>query len=225
MCHPACPGRCFFPFNWRYCFGDAANGECRADVDGSPITPPSTGNVFGGPSFLDQIDYDPRNDLPRDVVGGDVVRSMPPQCNADAYDNAGEWAQYGGKTYNNNFNDNWFDQANAITAPDPFVAVPLDRAPQPMDTILTAIVPGTTPPPFVPVPHNETITNTTATATPVRTEASEWWKLWLLIGALLLLLTVLLLAMFCGPKERIRTPIKRVEEEIPILVQEQVVVE
>ena len=93
-----------------------------------------------------------------------------------------------------------------------------------MDTLVTAIIPGTTPPPFVPVPHNETITNTT-TVNPVRTEASEWWKLWLLLGALLLLMTVLLLAMFCGPKERIRTPIKRVEEEIPILVQEQVVVE
>jgi len=88
-----------------------------------------------------------------------------------------------------------------------------------MDTLVTAIIPGTNPPPFVPVPHNETITNTT-TVNPVRTEASEWWKLWLLLGALLLLLTVLLLAMFCGPKERIRTPIKRVEEEIPILVQE-----
>lgn len=150
---------------------------------------------------------------------------MPPQCNADAYDNAGEWAGYPvGKTFNSNFDDNWFTGNNQQTVADPFTAVPLDRAPQPMDTLVTAIIPGTTPPPFVPVPHNETITNTT-TVNPVRTEASEWWKLWLLLGALLLLLTVLLLAMFCGPKERIRTPIKRVEEEIPILVQEQVVVE
>lgn len=88
-----------------------------------------------------------------------------------------------------------------------------------MDTIVTAIIPGITPPPFVPVPHNETIVNLT-TANPIRTESGEWWKLWLLISALLLLLSVLLLAMFCGPKERIRVPIKRVEEEIPILVEE-----
>jgi len=75
------------------------------------ITPPSSGAVFGGPTFPDNIDYDPRNSPPRDVVNGDVVRSLPPQCNADAYDNGGEWGQFGGKTYNNNFNDNWFTNA------------------------------------------------------------------------------------------------------------------
>ena len=93
-----------------------------------------------------------------------------------------------------------------------------------MDTLVAAIIPGATQAPFVPVPHNETVTNATV-ANPVRTEASEWWKVWLLMGALFLLLSVVLLAMFCGPKERIRVPVKRVEEEIPILVEEQVVVE
>lgn len=111
MCHPACPGRCFFPFNWRYCFGDAANGECRANVDGSVITPPGSTAFYGGPNYSYGIDYDPRNNPPRDVVNGDVVRSLPPQCNADAYDNAGEWEGYNPKGINTNFNDNWFTSA------------------------------------------------------------------------------------------------------------------
>lgn len=109
LCHPACPGKCFFPFNWRYCYSTAANGECRVNVDGSVITPPSTGAVVGGPSFPDNIDYDPRNNPPRDVVNGDVVRSMPPQCNADDYDNTQEWLGTVKSPFNNNYNDQWFD--------------------------------------------------------------------------------------------------------------------
>jgi hypothetical protein len=55
---------------------------------------------------------------------------MPPQCNADAYDNLGEWAGYPvGKTFNSNFDDNWFTGNNQQTVADPFTAVPLDRAP------------------------------------------------------------------------------------------------
>jgi hypothetical protein len=174
------------------------------------------------------IDYYPRNaGTPPDAINGDVIRSMPPQCIPDSYDNIKRWTgdHIGHKSYLADFNSGWFFNTGMSTAPDPFVAEPLTRAPPPMDTLVTAIIPGTTPPPFVGVPHSDIIKDTATTATPVRQEISEWWKLWLLIGALLLLLTVLLMAMFCGPKERIRTPIKRVEEEIPIVVKEEVIVE
>ena len=181
-------------------------------MNGDPITAPASSSFSD--SDYPNIDYPPRQ-----TPTGDVIRSLPPQCSPDRYDgpNAGTWGW--NKSINNNFNDGWFTNNNDRSVADPLTAEPLAHNPPPMDTLVTAIIPGITPPPFVPVPHSETITNTT-TVNPIRKEASEWWKVWLLLAALLLLLSVILLAMFCGPKERIRLPIKRVEEEIPILVEE-----
>jgi hypothetical protein len=71
VCHPFCNGECYFPFNWRYCAGTT----CRASVLGDPITAPVT--VPGG--------HEPRQIGPP----RDVVRSLPPQCTPDNWDNGG----------------------------------------------------------------------------------------------------------------------------------------
>jgi hypothetical protein len=94
-----------------------------------------------------------------------------------------------------------------------------------MDTLIGAIIPGTAAPPFAPVPHNQTIVNSTVITNPIRTENSEWWKWWLLFLALFLLLAVLLLALCCGPKIRLRQPIKKVAEEVPMVIEERVEVQ
>jgi hypothetical protein len=139
VCHPFCNNNCYFPFNWRYCAGN----DCRANVNGDPITPPQT--IAGGP-------WDTRQTSPP----RDVVRSHPPQCTPDAWDNGGQWRNNFGKTFNNNFNEPWFNTgANRNSAANPFTAVPLARAPPPMPTLLNAVIPGTAPPPFAPVPHSE----------------------------------------------------------------------
>jgi hypothetical protein len=152
----------------------------------------------------------------------DVVRSYPPQCTPDAWDNGGQWRNNFGKAYNDNFNDGWFTNTNNQAATNPFTATPYVKPPPASETILNAVIPGTAPPPFAPVPHSEQVVNNTNAANPVRTESNEWWKWWFLFLALLLLLAVLLLALCCGPKQRVRQPIKKVEEEVPIVVEERV---
>jgi hypothetical protein len=91
-----------------------------------------------------------------------------------------------------------------------------------METVLSAVIPGTNAPPFVPVPHTEQIIPDTTSNGNTRKSHNEWWKWWLLSGALFLLLGTLLCALCCGPKQRIRQPIKKVEEEVPIVVEERV---
>lgn len=155
----------------------------------------------------------------------DVVRSHPPQCSPDNWDNANSiWNPFHNHKdiIDNNFNDAWFTNQNQESNVNPNVAVPLVVNPPMMDTLIDAVIPGTTAPPFVPVPHNQTIVNATNITNPIRTENDEWWKWWLLFLALLLLLAVLLAAIFCGPKQRVRQPIKRVAEEVPMVIEERV---
>lgn len=186
----------------RFC----STAACRGTVNGDVITPPTA--TVGA--------FDPRQNAPRDVV-----RSYPPQCYPDNWDNGSQWRTWSGKTYNDNLNANWFS-ANSQNVANPFTATPHVVAPPASETLLNALIPGTAPPPFAPVPHSEQVVNATTAANPVRTESKEWWKWWLLFLALMLLLLVLLLALCCGPKQRVRQPIKKVEEEVPIVVEERV---
>ena len=217
LCHPFCDGQCYFPFNWRYCGGDA----CRGGAGDFLISPPL--NTAVGPGGNGDW-WDRQTSPPRDVV-----RSHPPQCTPDIWDNLGSvWQPFHSHKdiVNNNFNDGWFDKtSNQDTNVNPNVAVPLVVAPPVMDTLIDAVVPGTAPPPFAPVPHNQTVVNSTVITNPIRTENDEWWKWWLLFLALLLLLGVLLAALCCGPKQRVRQPIKRVAEEVPMVIEERVEVQ
>lgn len=213
LCHPFCNGECFFPFNWRYCGGDA----CRGGAGDFLISPPL--NTAVGTDWHVRQTSPPR----------DVVKSHPPQCTPDNWDNLGSvWQPFHSHKdiVDNAFNDGWFDKtSNQDTNVNPNVAVPLVVAPPVMDTLIDAVVPGTAPPPFAPVPHNQTVVNSTVITNPIRTENDEWWKWWLLFLALLLLLGVLLAALCCGPKQRVRQPIKRVAEEVPMVIEERVEVQ
>lgn len=136
MCHPFCNSQCYLPFSMRFCSTDA----CRGTINGDVITPPTaTAGAFD----------------PRQTTGPrNVVRSRPPQCYPDNWDNGSQWRTWSGKTYNDNLNADWFS-ANSQSVANPFTATPHVVAPPASETLLNAVIPGTAPPPFAPVPHSE----------------------------------------------------------------------
>ena len=204
LCHPFCNNECYWPFNWRYCRGNT----CRQpNVNGDVLTAPVGSNPW----------------QPRVDNNNNIQRSLPPQCAPDIYDDNSQWNHWNAVAWNGNFEDARFGaNGENIQTERPYTAVPLSATVTQQEPQINAVIPGTAPPPFAPVPHSEKVEPTTGTTTANRTESNEWWKWWLLFLALALLLLVLLLALCCGPKQRVRQPIKKVEEEIPIVVEEKV---
>lgn len=219
ICHPFCNGDCYWPFNWRYCKGNA----CRASVNGDVITPPTA--TVGA--------WDPRDTQvpapapPATTPAYKILRSHPPQCIPDKYP-YNQWRTGNRRTYSGTLLSATFeptDKIENVNTQAPNTAVPYVKAPPKPEKAIVGIIPGMHPPPFALVPHSEIIVNNTESNNPVRTESSEWWKWWLLLLAVLLLMTILLLALLCGPKTRVRQPIKQIEEEVPIVVEEKIEVE
>ena len=213
-CHPFCQNSCHFPFSKRWCRGDRC-AQKNGGADGNPANQ-AVEFWIRRPEFNFNQPTWPNN------VGTDY----PIECNTQEYrrypiDNDMQvananydaiWRVNGGDDPNTHWPITW-ESPNAITVKPPRTAVPYRNTPPTPEPVITTATAGVAPPPYVPVPHNASVVNTTSTKQ-VRSEASEWWK-WALLGLLgLLLLGLLIGALFLIPKNPVRRPIVREVQEV-----------